>query len=105
LSALISPITIGGDLEGAELSGQFAALLTHHRLLIGDAVVDQVGDGADLEAMLGGEGLEVRPPGHGAVFVQDLDDDRRRLETGQPRQIAAGLGMTSPHQHPARLRH
>ena len=57
------------------------------------------------EAMSLGQPLEVRAARHGAVVAQDLDDDRGRIETRQPRQITAGLGVSGARQNPARLGH
>ena len=69
------------------------------------AVFDKVGNGAELDAVLLGEDLEIRAPGHGAVFVEDLDDDGGWLEAGQPGQIAARFGVAGAGQHTAILRH
>ncbi len=52
-----------------------------------------------------GEALELRTPRHRAVVVQHLDDHRRRLEAGEPREVAAGLGVARARQHAARPRH
>ena len=51
------------------------------------------------------ETLEVRPARHAAVLVQDLHDDGGRFQSGEPRQVAAGFGMSGPCEHPTRLRH
>ncbi|MCY1409998.1 hypothetical protein D9M71_253600 [compost metagenome] len=63
--------------------------------------MDQVGDGADLDAVLLGEGFQLRPARHAAVVVHHLDDHRGRGETGQARQVAAGFGMAGAGQHAA----
>ena len=75
------------------------------RALVAQAVADQVGDRADLEPMLRGEGLEIRAARHRAVVVHDLDDHRGGLEAGEARQIAAGFGVAGARQHAAGLRH
>jgi hypothetical protein len=62
---------------------------------------DEVGDRADLEAVQLGEGHEVRQAGHGAIWLHDLADHRRRGATGQARQIHRRFGMTGPDQHAA----
>ena len=69
------------------------------------AVADEVGDGADLEAVLGGELFELRQPRHGAVFVHDLANHRRRFGAGEAREVAAGLGVAGAREHTALLRH
>ena len=40
-----------------------------------------------------------------AVIVQYFDNNRRRFEAGQSRQIAAGLGMSGAKQHAALASH
>ena len=46
------------------------------------AVLDQVGDGADLQAVFGGEKLQVGQARHRAVVVHDLADHRRGRAAG-----------------------
>jgi len=67
------------------------------------AVLDQVRDGADLQAVLLGEHLQVRQAGHGAVVVHDLADHRGRRQARHARQVAAGFGVAGAHQHAAVL--
>src|SRR3569623_1812602 len=61
-------------------------------LLVLQSIVNQIGDGAHLEPVFGGEALELGPPRHAAVLVEDLDDHRRGLETGVARVVTARLG-------------
>ena len=68
-------------------------------------VVDQVRDGADLDAMGGCEGFEVRTARHAAVFIEDLDDDRGGFKAGQPGQVTTRLRMARAHQDPTGLGH
>ncbi|MNH42031.1 hypothetical protein D3C79_1036440 [compost metagenome] len=63
--------------------------------------MDEVGDGAYLDAVPGSEHLQVRATGHGAVVVEHFDDHRRRGEPGQAREVAAGFGVAGAGQHPA----
>ncbi len=49
--------------------------------------------------------IEIVAPRHRAVVVQDLDDDGRRLEAGEPREVAAGFRVPRARQHAAGLRH
>ena len=44
---------------------------------------------------------QIRQAGHGAVFVHDLADHRRRIEAGEPGEIDAGLGMPGAYQYAA----
>ena len=69
------------------------------------AIVDEVGDRADQQAVLLREHLEVRHARHRAVVAHDLADDRRRRESGEAREVAAGFGVAGAHQHAAGLRH
>ena len=41
---------------------------------------------------------------HRAVVVHDLAQHRGRREAGEPREVAAGLGVAGAHQHAAGLR-
>ena len=43
-----------------------------------ESIPDQVGDGADPEAVLMGEALEIGAARHAAILVEDLDNDRGR---------------------------
>ncbi|SST08960.1 Uncharacterised protein [Acinetobacter baumannii] len=67
--------------------------------------MDQVGDGADLDPVLGGERLQFGPASHAAVVVHHLADHPGRLEPGHPRQVAGRLGVPGASQGTARLGH
>ncbi len=66
------------------------------------AVLDQVGDGADLDAVLAGETRSGRA---GAPWCRRRSALRRSptagRQAGQRRQVAAGLGVAGAHQHAA----
>jgi hypothetical protein len=64
-------------------------------------VLDQVGDGAYLQAVLGREQQQVGQAGHGAVVLHDLADHGGRRAAGHAGQVAAGFGMAGAHQHAA----
>ena len=83
----------------AVCSGARADLLDQR--FVAAAVLDQVGDGADLQAVLGGEQLQVGQARHGAVVVHDLADHRGGRAAGHGGQVAAGFGMAGAHQHAA----
>ena len=76
-----------------------------HQAFGGTAVLDEIGDGADLEAVLLRELREIGQSGHRAIFVQDFANHRCRLEPCRVREIATSLRMTSPHQYATRTRH
>ena len=65
------------------------------------AIGDQLGDRDALEAVLGGEGLDLRPDHHRAVVVGEFADDRRRTLAGKPTQVDRRLGVAGAHQHAA----
>ena len=72
-----------------------------HELLVAQAVLDQVGDRDDLDAVDAGELHQIRQPRHGAVVVHDLADHAGGPEPGQPRQIHGALGLPRAPQHAA----
>ena len=86
------------------LSGlQLAAAQALDQGLVVAAVGDQVGDGADLQAVLAGEHFQIRQPGHAAVVVHDLADHGRRRQACHGRHVATGLSVAGAHQHAAVL--
>ena len=68
-------------------------------------VTDQIRDCAHADAPFAREFLEVGATRHAAVCFQYLDDDCRRLQTGQSGEITSGLRMAGSRQHAAGLRH
>ena len=69
------------------------------------AVVDQIGDGAKAQVVLLRKGFEIGEAGHGAVFVHDLHDHRRRGAACKARQIHGGFRMARSTEHPTGLGH
>jgi len=82
---------------------QAAPARARDQALMAAAVFDQVGDGADLEPVLGGKQLQVRQARHRAVVLHDLADHRRGRQAGHAGEVAAGLGVPGAHQHAAIL--
>jgi hypothetical protein len=78
--------------------------LSLEQLLRAAAVLDQVGDRTDLEAVLACEHDEIRQPRHRPVVLHDLAQHRRCREAGKAHEIAACLGVAGARQHAARLR-
>jgi hypothetical protein len=72
-----------------------------HDALALEAVGDQIGDRAQDQVVLGGEGLELGHPRHLAIVLHDLADHAGRLAPGQPRQIDRALGLPGAHQDAA----
>ncbi|MNS78224.1 hypothetical protein D3C72_1118280 [compost metagenome] len=95
----------GDQIKFPELGGQLALGHLLDRGLVLVAILDEVGDGAELDAVLLGEDLQVGTARHGAILVEDLDDDGGRLVTGQTGQIAARFCMAGTGQHAAILGH
>ena len=72
------------------------------QLLMASTVANQVGDGDELQPVLGGENLQVGQSGHGAVIVDDLAQHPHRLPVGQGTQVDSSLGVSSTLEHAAR---
>jgi hypothetical protein len=64
-------------------------------------VVDQVGNGADLQAMFGGKELQVGQARHGAVILHDLADHGAGGAARHGGQVAARFGVAGTNQHTA----
>ncbi len=65
------------------------------------AVLNQLGDGDQREAMLVGECAQLRKPGHRAVVVEDLGDHAGLGQAGEPGQVHRGLGVPGAAQYAA----
>ena len=96
----------GGVLEG--MGGEFAigsqkgaAAFALHQRIDAAAVRNQVGDGANFEAVFGGKQLQIGQARHGAVVFHDLADHRSWRATRHGGQVAAGFGVAGAHQYPA----
>ena len=63
------------------------------------AVLNQVGDGANFEAVDVGKLHKVGQAGHGAVVLHDFANHGRGRTTRHLSQVATRLGVASPHQH------
>ena len=79
--------------ELAVLRGQPYRAHTLDELLRAAAVLDEVGDGDELQAVPLAVGDEIGDAGHRPVVVHDLADHAARLEAGEPREIDGGLGL------------
>ena len=73
-------------------------------LLRAPPVLDQVGDGDELEVVLLAIPHQIRHASHRPVLVHDLADDARRIQPRQPREVDGSLGLPGPLQHAARPR-
>ncbi len=69
--------------------------------LVAAPVADQVLDRDHRQAVLVGELAQLRAALHGAVVVDDLDQDAGRGEPGEPGQVDGGLGVAAPDEHAA----
>ena len=98
-------IAIGDEPESAVHRVDIAVRDAHHEGLGPAAVLDEVGDGADLQAMLRREFDEIGQPRHLPVLLQDLANHRRRRKLGEAREIAPRFGVPGTNEHPACLRH
>ena len=105
MDGVVDGVLVGDQPELAELGLHVGLGDALDGVLVVEPVADEIGDGADLQAVLLGEGFEVRPARHGAVVAQDLADHRRRRAAGETGEVAAGLGMAGAVEHAAVLRH
>ena len=67
-------------------------------------VLDQVGDGDQLEPVALAELDEVRDAGHRPVVVHDLADDAGRREPGEAREVDGRLRLARALEHAAGAR-
>ena len=68
---------------------------------LADAIVNQIGDGDDLQAMHDREVAQLRQPRHRAVFVHDFADDAGGIKPGNARNVHRRFRLTGTNQHPA----
>ena len=92
-------VSVGGPL--AVLRGDAGRTEVLDQLLMASTVANQVGNGDELQLVLGGENLQVGQAGHGAVIVDDLAQHPHRLPIGQRTQVDGSLGVSSPLEHAA----
>lgn len=97
-------VLVGSKVESA-VNGIDVFLVDHFDgCVVQVAVVDQVRDGANLDAMFFSKFFQLRALGHSAVFIHDLDNDSGGFVTGHTRKIATGFRMTGAGQDTAWLR-
>ena len=65
----------------------------------GGAVVNEVGNGADFQAMFLGEFHQFRQAGHRAIVVHDLADRGRGFQASHAGEVATGLGVAGANQY------
>ena len=70
-------------------------------LLVPHAVRDEIFDRHEFEIVFFCEFAQVVQAHHRAVVVHDLANDACRFETGKPREIDRGFGLTRAHEHAA----
>ena len=92
-------VGVGGELAVLRRDARRTEVLD--QLLVPTPVPDQVGDGHEVQVVLGGEGLQVEHPRHGPVVVHDLAQDTDRLTVGQGAEVHRGLGVAGPLEHAA----
>jgi len=75
-----------------------------HERVVAETVLDELGDGRDLELVVGREALEIGEPRHRPVLVHHLADHARRLQPRETSEIDRALGLTGAHEHAALAR-
>src|SRR5262249_13345475 len=94
------------EVEGAaERALDLALPYRLNKVVVTQAVGDEIGDGRDLEPVVPREGNKVWKPRHGAIVVHDLADHSRRIKPGEPGEINSSLGVASANEHTALLGH
>ena len=71
-------------------------------LLVAAAVLDQVGDGDELQPVLLAVRDQVAHARHRPVVVHHLADDAGRVQAREPGEVDRGLGLAAAPQHAAR---
>ena len=99
--AIVDVVAVADHAPLAEVGRQARLGDAVHQPLVLQAVGDELGDGDEGEVVPIGERLELRPARRGAVVVEDLADDARRVQAGEPGQVHRGLGVADALQHPA----
>ena len=102
---IIGAIAVGHQVELTQLAAQQFFFGTLNRALVEQAVVNQVGNGADLDVVLLGELFQLRATGHAAIVVHDLADHRRLAKAGHTGQVTGGFGVAGTRQHATGLGH
>lgn len=84
--------------EISVFGGHVHDFIRAHEFLGAATVLDQLRDGAGLEAMFFLVGTEFAHAGHGAVIVHDLADDTCGGKSGESSKIDGSLGVTGTAQ-------
>src|SRR5690606_24881444 len=86
-------VTIGHQVELAQFAVQRLLGNPLNGTFVDHPVVNQVGDGADLDVVFCSKGFEFGAAGHGAVVVHHFADHAARLETGHACEVAGGFSV------------
>ena len=92
------------QIEIAVVGRQFDGLDALDQFLPRAPVFDQVGDGADFQAMFFGELQQLRQARHRAVVVHDFAEDADGPAAGERGQVHRRLGVAGALEHAARTR-
>src|SRR3546814_18057572 len=99
-----SPVAVGRQAERAVFGVDVALVDALDRVLGFKAMADQDLDRADLQPVLAPEHLQLRPPRHAAVRVEDLPQQVDRLEPGKQGKVRRRLDVDGAAKHAARPR-
>ena len=89
--------------ELAVLGGQANGCAALDELLVAAAVLDEIGDGDHLQAVLLAVGDEVGDARHRAVVLHHLANHAGRDEPSEPGEVDGGFGLADALQHTAGL--
>ena len=95
-------VLVADDAELAEVGREPRLGHAVHQPLGLQPVGDELRHRDEGQPVLPGHLLQLGAPRHRAVGVEDLADDAGRHQSGQARQVHAGLGLSDPLQHAAR---
>ena len=99
------PVAVGHQAEVA-VRGRDVALVHAFDGVFGfQAVADEVFDRADLQAVFGGELLQLGAARHRTVGVEDFHQHAGGLQAGQQGQVAGRFGVAAAGEHAAGLGH
>ena len=101
----VGVVPIGGDLKAAVQRVHSALAYARHRALVVDPVLNEIGDAAQLEAVLASELDQRRAVGKFTRGIEHIGDNRRRRESRDTGVIDGALRVPGAIQHAAGLRH
>src|SRR5690606_2784610 len=101
----VAQFTIAIQVKAAVFSLNTLLIDTLYRLLVGHAVMNQIGNRSDFQAMLFSKHFKIRTARHRAIFMDDFTNHRSWFQACSQGKITTCLSMPSTVQYTAWLRH